>query len=418
MIHSLFILNRNGDILIAKNCRGFVDRSIAYEFWNEVARAKKPEDVCPVISTLRHCLVHVRRDELTFLAVIQHDSPPLLVISFLDRIYTVFQVYLSNKVNEGSVKENFAIIYQVLEEMMDNGAPFTTEPNLLTEMIHPPGGLIGAAEDLITGKTGASSQLPGMMLRSTPWRNPKKHLQNEIFFDIIEDVDCIVDANGMLVSSDVRGTIMADCNLSGMPDLTMHFNYPRILDDVGFHPCVRLLRWAESSVISFVPPDGIFKLLDYRVPRGTTVNMPIYVKPQFSFHQGAGQVTVMVGTKQTQGKDVTNTVVYIPFSDEVSSVSFTVTHGETFYDSTKRLCTWTIGNLPNDKAPMLTGQILLGGGKQSLVSRPTITADFQVKGLSCSGIKVTTLGVTNVDYSLYKGCRHLCRAGRFQVRSL
>jgi hypothetical protein len=35
--------------LIAKNCRGFVDRSVAYEFWNEVARAKKPEDVCPVI---------------------------------------------------------------------------------------------------------------------------------------------------------------------------------------------------------------------------------------------------------------------------------------------------------------------------------------------------------------------------------
>jgi AP-3 complex subunit mu len=165
---------------------------------------------------------------------------------------------------------------------------------------------------------------------------------------------------------------------------------------VGFHPCVRLLRWSESSVISFIPPDGTFKLLDYRVPRGTTVNMPIYVKPQFSFHQGTGQVTVMVGTKQAQGKDVTNTVVYIPFSGEVSSVSFSVTHGETFYDPTKRLCTWTIGTLPNDKAPMLTGQIVLGGGKQSLVSRPTITADFRVKGLSCSGVKVTTLGVTNV----------------------
>lgn len=36
-----------------------------------------------------------------------------------------------------------------------------------------------------------------------------------------------------------------DCciKLSGMPDLTMSFVNPRILDDVSFHPCVRFRRW-------------------------------------------------------------------------------------------------------------------------------------------------------------------------------
>jgi hypothetical protein len=36
-----------------------------------------------------------------------------------------------------------------------------------------------------------------------------------------------------------------DCliKLSGMPDLTLTFINPRLLDDVSFHPCVRFKRW-------------------------------------------------------------------------------------------------------------------------------------------------------------------------------
>ena len=36
-----------------------------------------------------------------------------------------------------------------------------------------------------------------------------------------------------------------DClvKLTGMPDLTMNFINPRLLDDVSFHPCVRFKRW-------------------------------------------------------------------------------------------------------------------------------------------------------------------------------
>jgi hypothetical protein len=38
-----------------------------------------------------------------------------------------------------------------------------------------------------------------------------------------------------------------------MPNLTLIFTNPRLLDDVSFHPCVRLKKWEVSFVerISF-----------------------------------------------------------------------------------------------------------------------------------------------------------------------
>jgi AP-3 complex subunit mu len=61
--------------------------------------------------------------------------------------------------------------------------------------------------------------------------------------------------------------LQIDCcvKLSGMPDLTLTFMNPRLLDDVSFHPCVRHKRWENERVLSFVPPDGNFRLLSYHI---------------------------------------------------------------------------------------------------------------------------------------------------------
>ena len=74
---------------------------------------------------------------------------------------------------------------------------------------------------------------------------------------------------------------MCNSMLSGRPDLTLSFIDPNILEDTSFHPCVRLARWEREKVISFIPPDGVFRLFTYRV-RGIS-NLPIYVNPQITF---------------------------------------------------------------------------------------------------------------------------------------
>jgi AP-1 complex subunit mu len=37
------------------------------------------------------------------------------------------------------------------------------------------------------------------------------------------------------------------------------------MEDVQFHQCVRLARFENDRTISFIPPDGEFELMSYRL---------------------------------------------------------------------------------------------------------------------------------------------------------
>lgn len=98
------------------------------------------------------------------------------------------------------------------------------------------------------------------------------------------------------MSSHVHGKIEANAKLSGTdytvvsfthrfkfctgtPDCSLNFTNPQVLDDCALHPCVRyvistwsfgflltynsLHRWNRDKMLSFVPPDGRFTLMDY-----------------------------------------------------------------------------------------------------------------------------------------------------------
>lgn len=70
--------------------------------------------------------------------------------------------------------------------------------------------------------------------------------------------------DGVLVKCEIYGEVQVNCLLSGLPDLTLSFANPSILHDVRFHSCVRFRPWESQQILSFVPPDGQFKLMSYR----------------------------------------------------------------------------------------------------------------------------------------------------------
>jgi len=340
---------------------------------------------------------------------------PLLAIDYLQRLYDVFSQYFGG-VSEARLKENFTTVYQLLDEMMDNGVPFTTEPNILREMIKAPNVIADVFQNVTgLGEGQISDVLPDGTLTNVPWRKMGvKYANNEIFFDIIEEMDCIIDANNLIVSSEVHGEIQANCRLSGMPDLTLSFNNPHILDDVSFHPCVRYSRWEQNKVISFIPPDGPFKLMNYRV-KGQ-LQMPIYVKPQITFNESGGRVNVMVGPKNTNNKVVEGVTIIIPFPKSIVSSNLTANVGAVQYDELAKVCRWNIGKLPKEKTPQLSGTVALPPGGPLPESLPIATAEFKIVMYTASGIKVDSL-LCNERYKPYKGVRSVTRAGKFQVRA-
>jgi AP-3 complex subunit mu len=60
--------------------------------------------------------------------------PALFVIEFLHRVTDVFKDYFG-EVTESALMRHCVIAVQVMEEMLDNGFPLATEPNVLKEMI-------------------------------------------------------------------------------------------------------------------------------------------------------------------------------------------------------------------------------------------------------------------------------------------
>lgn len=277
-------------MIIEKHYVGLVGRAICDKFWDVVTDVEELNDVPPVLATPKWYLIHIQHQGLFFLAVVKNDTPPLLVLEFLHRVVEVFGHYMS-EVTEESIKDKFVVVYQVLDEMMDGGFPFTTEPNVLTLMINKtnllselmdnipvPGTLnvplpmslggklsMGSRAISLANPSGIAGELPRAAASTVPWRSVGvKYTTNEIYFDIIEEIDSIVDRNGHVLRCVAHGNVQVNCKLSGMPDLTLIFYNPRILDDVAFHPCIRYSRWDQSRIISFVPPDGEFKLMEYR----------------------------------------------------------------------------------------------------------------------------------------------------------
>jgi AP-3 complex subunit mu len=203
-----------------------------------------------------------------------------------------------------------------------------------------------------------------------------------------------------------------------MPDLTLNFNNPYILDDVSFHPCVRYNRYEQNRVISFVPPDGNYKLMSYRV-KGQ-LQLPIYVKPQISWNASGGKITVMVGTKSTQISAVEDIVITIPFPKTISTVSATSPVGNVQFDELTKVAKWTIPRLnAKDKTPILEGTISLPISAKSAIpdTNPIIQVNFKVPSYTASGLKIENLHLLNERYKPYKGMRAVTKAGKYFVRS-
>ncbi|KNC71397.1 hypothetical protein SARC_16064, partial [Sphaeroforma arctica JP610] len=91
-----------------------------------------------------------------------------------------------------------------------------------------------------------SQQLPSSQLSNIPWRKSDVwYPTNDIYVDVVEEVDCTLARNGNPIGIEIRGRVQCNSQLSGVPDLIMSFNHPRMLTDVSLHPCVRIRKWQQ-----------------------------------------------------------------------------------------------------------------------------------------------------------------------------
>ncbi|KAK6159781.1 hypothetical protein DH2020_003162 [Rehmannia glutinosa] len=424
----LFLLAVTNEVMLEKQLTGHrVDRSICAWFWDQIITQGDSLKSVPVIASPTHYLFQVVREGITFLACTQVEMPPLMAVEVGTLSCGSYKTYLgdlwwSSILNNFVDSVDYLIIlvliyfaYLLLDEMIDNGIPLTTEPNILREMIAPPN-IVSKVLSVVTGNTSnMSNTLPGATSSCVPWRKTDlKHTSNDVYVDLVEEMDATINRDGTLVKCEIYGEVQVNSHLSGLPDLTLSFANPSVLNDVRFHPCVRLRPWESNQILSFVPPDGLFKLMSYRVKK--LKNTPIYVKPQLTSDAGTCRISVLVGIRNDPGKPIDSITVQFQLPPCVTSSDLSSNYGAVNVLADKT-CSWTIGRIPKDKAPSMSGTLVLETGVERLHVFPTFQVGFRIMGVALSGLKIDKLDLLNLPSRPYKGFRALTRAGEFQVRS-
>jgi AP-1 complex subunit mu len=103
------------------------------------------------------------------------------------------------ELEEESIRDNFVIIYELLDEMMDFGYPQTTESKILQELVAKLISLTLVQTREIRYITQESHKLeiqarpPAAVTNAVSWRSEGiRYRKNEVFLDVIESVNLLV----------------------------------------------------------------------------------------------------------------------------------------------------------------------------------------------------------------------------------
>ncbi|GAA5953559.1 hypothetical protein JCM21900_006204 [Sporobolomyces salmonicolor] len=436
MISAFFILNQKGEVLISRLFRPDLKRTISDIFRIHVIASSTPP-TSPLITLSNTTFFHVRHGGLWLVAVCKHNANAALVFEFTYRFINLGRSYFG-KLDEESVKNNFVLIYELLDEILDFGYPQNSESDTLkmyitTEGVKSEQAVREEASKITIQATGAIS-----------WRrNDVKYRKNEAFVDVIETVNLSMSAKGTVLRADVDGQILMRAYLSGTPECKFGLNDKLVidknksgqgarakgptgsiedsmveLDDCQFHQCVKLGKFDSDRTISFIPPDGEFELMRYRST--SNINLPFRVQPIVE-EVGKSRVdyTVHVKANFPPKLSANNVVIKIPTPLNTANVDCKVTLGKAKYVPAENIIVWKIPRFQGQSDATFTAEATL---TQTTVrkawSRPPISIDFQVLMFTASGLLVRFLKVfEKSNYNSVKWVRYLTRAqGSYLIR--
>jgi len=133
MIAGLFIFNHKGEVLISRIYRDDIGRNACDAFRVNVIHARQNVR-SPVTNIARTSFFHTKRGNIWLCAVTKQNVNAVMVFEFLTKMIEVMQSYFG-KINEENIKNNFVLIYELLDEVLDFGYPQKTDTGILKTFI-------------------------------------------------------------------------------------------------------------------------------------------------------------------------------------------------------------------------------------------------------------------------------------------
>ena len=418
---AVIVTDLKGKVLISRNYRGDIPMNSSEKFSQRIQNLDEC-DIKPVFTENGVTYASVKQNNVYILALTKRNVNITLTLLYLYRICDVFKEYFGD-ITEESIRDNFVIIYELMDEMMDFGYPQTTEHKILKEFI------------MQTGLKSATEQVkpPISLTNAVSWRSEGiKHRKNEIFLDVIEKLNLLVSSNGTVLNSEINGVVRMKSFLSGMPELKLGLNdklmfemtgrnYSRgkavMMEDIKFHQCVRLARFENDRTISFIPPDGEFDLLTYRL--NTHVKPLVWVET--SVEPVGSRIEYMVKAKsQFKSRSIANNVeIFIPVPSDVDSPSFKASIGTVTYIPDKDCIMWSIKQFYGSREYLMRAHFGLPSttDRANTDWKKPIAVNFEIPYFTVSGIQVRYLKIIEKSgYAALPWVRYITQNGEYQLR--
>ncbi|KAH0666763.1 hypothetical protein KY290_028935 [Solanum tuberosum] len=422
-ISAMFLLDMKGRCLISRDYRGDVSAQQVEKFFTKLLEKEGDlESDGPVCHENGVNYMFIQHKNIYLMAASKQNSNAASLLFFLHRVVDVFKHYFE-ELEEESLRDNFVVVYELLDEMMDFGYPQYTEAKILSEFI----------------KTDAyrmevNQHPPMAVTNAVSWRSEGVfYKNNEVYLDVVEHVNLLVNSNGQLIRSEVNGALKMRACLSGMPECKLGLNDKVLLeaqgrptkgksidlDDIKFHQCVHLARFENDRTISFIPPDGSFDLMTYRL--STQVKPLIWVEAQVERHSRSRvEMSVKARSQFKERSTATNVEIELPVPSDAMSPNIRTSMGYATYAPERDAVVWKIKSFPGNKDYMLRAEFRL----PSVISEDTppdrkapIRVKFEIPYFTVSGIQVRYLKIIEKSgYQALPWVRYITMAGEYELR--
>lgn len=428
MIGGVFIYNHKGEVLISRIYRDDIGRNAVDAFRVNVIHARQQVRF-PVVNIARTSFFYVKKSNIWLAVVTKQNINAAMVFEFLNKACEVMQSYFG-KISEENIKNNFVLIYELLDEILDFGYPQNSDVGILKTYITQQGVKSQSKEE--------TAQITNQVTGQIGWRREGiKYRRNELFLDVLEYVNLLMSPQGQVLSAHVAGKIVMKSYLSGMPECKFGINDKLTIearsktsegtsakssiaiDDIQFHQCVKLSKFDSDHSISFIPPDGEFELMKYRTTKD--INLPFRVIPLVK-ESGKNKMEVKVIIKSNFKATLIGQKieVKIPTPPNTCGVQLICAKGKAKYKASENAIVWKIKRMGGQKDSQLSAEIELMPNDKKKWARPPISMNFEVP-FAPSGFKVRYLKVfePKLNYSdneTIKWVRYIGRSGLYETR--
>lgn len=427
VLSAIYILDMKGKVLISRNYRGDIENSAIDKFIGLVSEKDEDGSLTPLLCTPECTYAFIKHSNLYVVAATKKNSNIAMIFVLLHKICAVMEEYFKD-VEEESIRDNFVICYELMDELVDFGYPQTTDGKILQEYITQEG-----------HKLEVAPKPPPAVTNAVSWRTEGvKYRKNEVFLDVIESVNLLAGASGNVLRSEIVGAIKMRVYLSGMPELRLGLNDKVLfettgrgksksveLEDVKFHQCVRLSRFENDRTISFIPPDGEFELMSYRL--NTHVKPLIWIESVIERHAHS-RIEYMVKAKsQFKRRSTANNVeIIIPVPNDADGPKFKTTIGHCKWAPEQSAVIWSIKSFPGGKEYLMRAHFGLPSvTAEDTEGKPPIQVKFEIPYFTTSGIQVRYLKIidnhrTIIEKSAYQALpwvRYITKNGNYHLRT-